>query len=109
MKDERVFMLNALWFDPNGGEERYQDYWKLVFPMIEAVGGRKLKSFEPERALEGEFDADLIFFVEYPSFEAFKTFANSPEHHKLAFMKKEAVYNSLVVQCSRPAKRRHSR
>ncbi|GAA6138831.1 hypothetical protein NBRC116583_25780 [Arenicella sp. 4NH20-0111] len=105
MKDERVYMLNVLWFREDGGEERFQDYWKLAFPMIESVGGRKLKSFEPQRALEGDFDADLIFFVEYPNFEAFKKFANSPEHHNLAFMKKEAVENSLLVRCARPEKR----
>lgn len=104
VEDERVYMLNALWFKADDGEKRYRDYWKLAMPMIEAVGGRKLKSFVPDRALIGEFDADLVFFVEYPNWAAFKQFANSPEYHKIAYIRNESLSNSLLIRCGRPEK-----
>lgn len=104
MKEQRVYMLNALWFKPDGGEQRYRAYLKAVAPLIEAVGGRRLKSFVPDRALIGEFDADLVFFVEYPNWDAFKQFANSPEYHKIAYIFTEAVDNSLLIRCQRPEK-----
>lgn len=104
MKDQRIYMLNALWFRADGGEQRYREYLKVVSPLIEAVGGRRLKSFAPDRALIGEFDADLVFFVEYPNWEAYKQFANSAEYHKIAYMRTEALENSFLIRCTRPEK-----
>lgn len=104
MKDERVYMLNAVWFKSGGGERRYREYLKRIAPILESVGGRKLKSFVPERALIGEFDADLIFFIEYPNWQAFKSFAKDPEYHKIAYIRSEAVTNSLLIRCHRPEK-----
>ena len=103
-KDKRVFMLHAMWFKPEDGLEQYNEYLKLAVPMIEEVGGRKLRSLEPDRALVGEFDADLVFFVEYPSWEAYKKFVNSAEHHKIAYMRESAVDKMILVKCHRPAK-----
>ncbi len=97
-------MLNALWFKPDGGEQLYKEYLDLAIPMIEAVGGRKLKSFVPDRAIIGEFDADLVFFIEYPSWQAFRTFANSAEYHAIAYKREEAITNSLLIRCGRPNK-----
>jgi len=30
MSDEKVFMLNALWFKEDGGSETYEEYIKLA-------------------------------------------------------------------------------
>ena len=104
MKEERVYMFNAVWFEPKKGEQRYREYLKHAVPLMKAVGGRRLKSMVPERALIGEFDADLVFFVEYPNWDAFKSFVNSPEYHKIAYIREEALVNSLLVRCGRPEK-----
>ena len=105
-KDTRVFMFHAMWFKPDGGAETYQKYLRKAIPMVESVGGRKLRSLEPERALIGEFDADLMFFVEYPSWEAYKRFVSSPEHHKIAYLREGALDNMILLKCNRPANRR---
>ncbi len=104
MNDKRVYMLNAVWFNPEDGEKRYREYLKLMTPILESVDGRKLKSFVPQRALIGEFDADLVFFAEYPDWHAFKRFATSPEYHKIAYLRNEATTNALLIRCSRPEK-----
>ncbi len=95
-------MLNAVWFKQDGGETRYREYMRLVAPLIAEVGGRKLKSFVPGRELIGEFDADLVFFVEYPNWQAFKDVANSAEYHKFAYIREEAVEKQLLIRCDRP-------
>jgi uncharacterized protein (DUF1330 family) len=106
---KKIYMLNAIWFKPRGGAAKFSEYLKREVPLIEAAGGKKLRSMEPTRALIGEFDADLIFFVEFPSWESFKQFANTAEYHSLAFMRKEAVEKSLLVRCDRaPRVRRRS-
>ena len=101
-KKSSIYMLNAVWFNPDNGEALYRKYMKVVGPLIKRVGGRKLKSFVPDRQVIGEFDADLLFFVEYPDWQAFKDFANSSEYHKVAYLKEEALEKSLLIRCVRP-------
>ena len=102
--DEKAFMMNAVWFKGRQGESRYRDYLRKMSPLIKKVGGRKLKSFVPERSLIGELDADLIFFLEYPSWQAFKQFANSPEYHKIAYIREEALDKQILIRCGRPGR-----
>lgn len=105
----KIYVLNALWFKPDGGAERYAKYLTKIVPLIEAAGGRKLHSLVPTRAMIGEFDADLMFFVEFPSWQAFKDFANTTEYHKLAHLREDAIEKSLLVRCDRPVKEKHMR
>lgn len=101
-RDASIYMLNAVWFKANGGERRYREYLKAVGPMIRTVGARKLKSFIVDRALVGEFDADLLYFVEYPDWQAYKDFATSADHHKVAYLREEALEKTIVLRCKRP-------
>lgn len=102
MNDERIYMFNAVWFKEHGGENGYRQYMKAVLPMIKKAGGRKLKSFVPDRSVIGGFDADLVFFIEYPNWQAFKDFANSTEYHKIAFLREESVEKSILCRCTTP-------
>lgn len=97
-----IYMLNVLWFKPSGGREKYLRYTRAIRPLLKKVGARKLKGFVPRRAIVGQLDADLVFFVEFPSWVAYKQFANSAEYHQIAHLKTEALENSLLIQCSRP-------
>ena len=99
---DKIYMLNALWFKADGGEDRYREYLKVVTPLISKVGGKRLRSLTTTRALVGEFDPDLIFFVEYPNWQAFKDFANSADYHKIAYLKEEALEKCLHIRCDRP-------
>jgi uncharacterized protein (DUF1330 family) len=100
--DMDVYMLYAVWFKTGGGERRYREYLNAVGPLIRKVGGRKLKSLVVDRELIGEFDADLIYFVEYPDWQAYKDFANSADHHKVAYLREEALDKTIVLRCKRP-------
>jgi uncharacterized protein (DUF1330 family) len=102
VSEEKIYMLNAIWFKPNGGEQRYKEYLSAATPLINNVGGKRLKSLVPERELIGEFDANLVFIVEYPNWSAYKKFANSSDYHQIAYLRKEAVEKSLLIRCVRP-------
>lgn len=104
MPDNRIYMMHAVWFKADGGEQAYRKYLKKWTPLIKQVGGRKLKSFAPEREIIGEFDANLIFFVEFPDWAAYKKLANSPQFHQIAYIREEALEKSLLIRCVRPEK-----
>lgn len=100
-KDNRVFIMHSIWYKP-GGASKYREYLQKALPMVEAADGRKLRSLEPERALVGDFDADLVFFIEFPSWELYKKFVTSAEHRKLAYLRESAVDKMVIVKCARP-------
>ena len=71
--NEKIYMLNALWFKPEGGSESYQKYMDGCAPIFEKnTVLRPLPAFAPNKSVIGKFDADLVFFVEYPSWDTFK-------------------------------------
>ncbi len=70
MSDGRVYMLNALWFK-EGGAAAYAEYGQAAGPIVEALGGRRLDGFVPTQSLIGDWQPDLLFIVEWPSWEAF--------------------------------------
>jgi uncharacterized protein (DUF1330 family) len=102
MADGKIYMLNALWFKPDGGARKYREYLKAADPYLEAVGGKLHTAlYTPQKAVIGELDADLVFFVEYPSVEAFDKMANDPGYLKNAYpLREEAIFNSLLIRCS---------
>jgi len=98
--NEKIYMLNALWFKPDGGWEKYKEYLQAAEPHVRKYGGRKLgETFIPKQAIIGEFDADLVFFVEYPSFDAFQQFISDPEYQKVQPLREEAITKSLLIRC----------
>ena len=101
MGDQPIYMLNVLWFDPDGGRERYGAYLKAAAPIVAKFGGKKLDSYLPEQALIGEFDADLLFVVEWPSWETFQEFANDSEFQAIRQLREDAITKSLLIRCGR--------
>jgi uncharacterized protein (DUF1330 family) len=102
-QDEKIYMLNALWFKPEGGRERYYDYMQAAGPYVAQYGGRKLDSFIPEESLIGTLDADLIFFVEYPSIQAFQDMIHDEDYKANALpLREAAIEKSLLIRCKRP-------
>ena len=98
--DKKIYILNALWFKPDGGAERYAEYGRAVGPIVAKYGGRiDGRSYVPRQNLIGEFDADLVFFVEWPSLEAFQTFAQDPDLPAASSIRSDSITKSLLIQC----------
>ena len=105
MAEEKIYMLNALWFKPGDGARKYREYLKAAAPFLRAAGGRMHSAlYAPQSALIGEFDADLVFFVEYPSRAAFKQMAQDPGYLAQALpLREAAIRKSLLIECSAKA------
>ena len=101
MDSERIFMFNALWFKPDGGREKYREYFQAAGPILKKYGGRPITPrLAPERAVIGEFDADMVFIVEYPDWNSFVRFTNDPEYKENVFpLREAAVEKSLLIRC----------
>lgn len=99
MADERIYMLNALWFKPDGGAERYAEYAAATTPFLAELGARLVESYAPDLAVIGEWDPDLFFMVEWPDWEAFTKLVGHPDYQKIAHLREEALEKSLLIRC----------
>jgi len=99
--DERLFMLNVLWFKPDGGKEMYNRYLKAAGPFVAEYGGKSDGAYVPEAIIIGEFDADLVFFVEWPNQKAFTDFVQDPGYQAVSHLRKDAIRDSLLIRCKK--------
>ena len=97
--DERVFMLNILWFKEDGGAEKYAEYIAAASPFVAKHGGESTGAYIPEATLIGKFDADLFFVVEWPNQAAFLALVSDPEYLKISHLREEALRDSVLVRC----------
>ena len=97
--DKPFLMLNALWYKPDGGRAMYTQYLKAAQLFVEQTGAKAVNIAVPGVALIGEFDADLVFFVEYPNKQAFLDLINNPDYQAVAHLREEAIIKSLLVPC----------
>lgn len=102
MDDDKPFlMFNALWLKPEGGRESYRRYLALAGPVLRRFGGRLVAGGEPRQAVIGQFDADLVFFVEYPSWRAFQEMIADPEYRQALPLRENAITKSLLIRCEK--------
>ena len=101
MSEERVYMLNALWFKKDGGAEKYAEYAAAAAPFVDGLGGRMLEGYAPQASLIGDWNPDLFFIVEWPSWEAFTKLPADPGYLKIAHLRDEALDDSLLIRCSK--------
>ncbi len=100
-EDEHFSMLNVLWFKPDGGAEKYKEYLKAAGPFAAKHGGKRDSMYVPEANIIGKFDADLVFFVEWPNQKAFAEFLQDPGYQAVSHLRKEAVRDSLLIRCKK--------
>ncbi|MFU8814382.1 MAG: DUF1330 domain-containing protein [Pseudomonadales bacterium] len=97
---EAVYMLNALWFKPDGAAA-YAAYASAAAPIVARLGGRRLDSFAPVASLIGDWKPDLFFVVEWPSWEAFRQLGEDSDYREIAHLRGLGLENSLLVRCNR--------
>jgi uncharacterized protein (DUF1330 family) len=64
-------------------------------------GGSSDARYVPEMSLIGTFDADLVFFVDWPSQEAFLAFVQDPGYQAIQHLREEAITDSLLIRCTK--------
>lgn len=99
-------MLNVLWFKADGGAEKYIEYLRAAGPFVAKHGGKLDGMYVPEADIIGHFDADLVFFVEWPSQKTFADFIEDPGYSAVSHLRDEAIKDSLLIRCKKqPAKK----
>ncbi len=101
MPDEKIYMLNALWFKKDGGAGKYAEYAAAAAPFVTELGGRLVESYAPDVALIGEWDPDLFFVVEWPSWDAFTKLPENAGYQEIAHLREDALDKSLLLRCRR--------
>jgi len=99
--DNRVYMLNVLWFKEGGGAGKYAEYVAAAAPYVNELGGKLVESYTPESALIGDWNPDLFFVVEWPDWETFMKLPQNPGYQKIAHLREEALRDSLLIRCRR--------
>jgi uncharacterized protein (DUF1330 family) len=88
-------ILNIKVIDPAG----YEDYKKLVPPIIKLFGGRYLVRGGRNETLEGDWYAQRLVILEFENIEKVKTWLNSPEYaYARSLRHKYANTNMIVVE-----------
>ena len=98
---EKVYMLNVLWLEENGGAAKYAEYAAAAAPFVAELGARAVDGYVPEMAVIGDWKPDLLFMVEWPSWEAFTQLPQSPGSQKIAHLREDALRDSLLIRCRR--------
>ena len=98
MADEPIYMLNALWFKADGGAEKYAEYISAAGPFVQRLGGETLQSFRPVQALQGDFDADLMFIVRWPNQAAFEALIADPGYQEIAHLRTDAIERAALTR-----------
>ncbi|PCI76721.1 MAG: hypothetical protein COB20_09810 [SAR86 cluster bacterium] len=96
--DTSFFMFNALWFKEEGGAAKYAEYLQAAGPFVAKHGGKTDASYSPAQALIGEFDADLVFLIEWPNFAAFTSLIQDPGYLAISHLREEAIRDSLLIR-----------
>lgn len=99
MPDSPFFMFNALWFKPDGGAETYQRYLEAARPLLKKYGAKLVLRAQPKAPIIGDFDADLLFFIEWPSRAVLQAFAADPAYRAIAHLREDALTKSYLVPC----------
>ncbi len=99
MSDERIYMLNALWFKKDGGAETYRRYLKAAGPIVQKLGARVVERYTPDLAIIGDWDPDLFFLVEWPDMATFESLLTNEDYLKIRHLREDALEKSLLIRC----------
>lgn len=110
-EDGPFVMVNLLKFKPRAeyedgsnahltGKEAYAIYGEAVSKLVEGLGGRVRFSGEVTGLLLGEVEElwDMVALAEYPSLEAFRNMALSPEMHAIERHRNAGLAGQLNIR-----------
>ena len=79
--------------DPAG----YEEYKKLAPAAVKLFGGKYLARGGPNETLEGDWRANRLVILEFPTVERAKTWLNSPEYARARSLRHKYARTNMVV------------
>jgi uncharacterized protein (DUF1330 family) len=77
--------------------EEYAAYRERSPATVEAYGGRYLARGGPHEVVEGDWDAERVVVLEFPSVERAREWYHSPEYQAIAPMRQRAAPSRIVL------------
>ena len=79
--------------DPAG----YEEYKKLAPAAVKLFGGKYLARGGPNETLEGDWRANRLVILEFPTIEQAKAWLNSPEYAPARALRHKYAKSNMVV------------
>ena len=79
--------------DPAG----YEEYRKLVAPVLQQYGGRFIVRGGPVHYLEGQWQPKRVVVVEFENMERAKAFSDAPEYAQAKAIRQRTSNSSVIV------------
>lgn len=79
--------------DPEG----YKDYVKVAPATVQLYGGRYIARGGKNETLEGDWHANRLVILEFPSTEQAKIWLNSPEYAPARALRHKYAHTNMVV------------
>ena len=71
-------------------QDAWDEYRRVAGPVMAASGGKFLANSSNPTPLEGGWEPASLSVVEFPSFDAARTFYHSPEYQQLVALRQRA-------------------
>ena len=79
--------------DPEG----YKEYVKLAPEAVKLYGGKYIARGGPNETLEGDWHANRLVILEFPSMQQAKAWLDSPEYAPARAMRHQYARSNMVV------------
>ena len=79
--------------DPEG----YKEYAKLAPEAVKLYGGKYIARGGPNETLEGDWHANRLVILEFPSMQQAKAWLDSPEYAPARAMRHQYARSNMVV------------
>jgi len=95
--DGPVVMVNLLKFKPDGGKEKYQQYYEGTMDLVLGKNiSRRVYRGEGLQPIIGDEEWDEVALYEYPSLSAFLEMARNTEYQEVAKLRTESLLDSRL-------------
>ncbi len=100
-KQEKAFLLFALWFRGETGVQHYREWLEAASPVAEKYGARRVEFMVPVEIVRGTFDPDYISVVEWPSVQHYYDFVKDIQYQALRDLREAAIRKTAIIHCRR--------
>jgi uncharacterized protein (DUF1330 family) len=86
-------VADVKWSDP----VKIEEYSRLAYPTLVAVGGKILAATDQPEIIEGEWRPGILVLVEFPTTEDARKWLDSPEYRPAREIRHQSAKTNLIL------------
>lgn len=94
---DKAYLMFAVWFQKDGGREKYGQYLEAASPIAEKYGAKRVQSLIPVESIYGDFKPDYLFMIEWPHVDKYYEFLKDIHYRAIAPILSEATEKTVVL------------